>query len=272
MIDHVNHVMRHSSVSGTPLAILLMLAHYANRDGEAWPSMPTLAQHANVDVRSVKRAIKQLSDTGHIEVIGHGRCNQNRYLISMHSRDASVPSDSGDADVTSDTDVPTGRDVDVPIVGTPVSPNTLRNTTNQPLYGAMEVMDDLFERFWQAYPKRAGANPKAPARKKFLTKAKTTDPEFIIRAAERYADDVDERERTDRRYSRDFVCQAQTWLNQERWSEYEDESDDALHRMWMSKHAELGVWPEPWGPRPGEAGCRVAPHILTEFGFKGVVQ
>ncbi len=76
-----------------------------------------------------------------------------------------------------------------------------------------------FEIFWRTYPsRRPHSNPKKPARAKFETAVKHgVAAADIIRAAENYAAYV-EREGTDPK----FVPQAQTWLNQERWTQYQE--------------------------------------------------
>jgi hypothetical protein len=77
--------------------------------------------------------------------------------------------------------------------------------------------DVYFEEFWGKYPKRDGANPKEPARKKFLAAVKSgADPEAIIRAAKRSADVA----RSNGQIGTPYVPQAVTWLNQQRWGDY----------------------------------------------------
>jgi hypothetical protein len=77
--------------------------------------------------------------------------------------------------------------------------------------------DVYFEEFWGKYPKRDGANPKEPARKKFLAAVKSgADPEAIIRAAKRSADEA----RSNGQIGTPYVPQAVTWLNQQRWGDY----------------------------------------------------
>jgi len=72
-----------------------------------------------------------------------------------------------------------------------------------------------FEIFWKVYPKRDGANPKAPARKAFLAAVKSgTEPPAIVEGAKRYA--AKERERIGTPY----IAQALTWLRQRRWEDY----------------------------------------------------
>jgi hypothetical protein len=78
----------------------------------------------------------------------------------------------------------------------------------------------IFDRFWEAYPKRGtAANPKKPAKDKFGRLLKDgIDPETIISAAKRYA----AVEREAGRHGTDKVAQAITWLNQHRFSDYAD--------------------------------------------------
>jgi hypothetical protein len=74
-----------------------------------------------------------------------------------------------------------------------------------------------FDKFWKAYPRRDGANPKAPAARKFSAIVRSgTDPQEIIDAAKRYAAEMRAKcqERTP------YVAQAITWLNQQRWADY----------------------------------------------------
>ncbi len=85
------------------------------------------------------------------------------------------------------------------------------------------IGDDGFYDFWRAYPRRDGANPKAPASKRFLAIIKSgTEPQEIINAAHRYAAEMRAKgqERTP------YVAQAITWLNQQRWSDYSELAAD----------------------------------------------
>ena len=76
-----------------------------------------------------------------------------------------------------------------------------------------------FDEFWSIYPsRRSHSNPKKPARAKFEAALKRgAVAADIIRGAENYAAYV-EREGTDPKY----VAQAQTWINQERWTQYQE--------------------------------------------------
>lgn len=68
--------------------------------------------------------------------------------------------------------------------------------------------DPQFEQFWSMYPRKSAKGTARRAWSKAITK---TDPQTIIAAASRYADDPN-REPT-------FTAHAATWLNGERWDD-----------------------------------------------------
>ncbi len=75
---------------------------------------------------------------------------------------------------------------------------------------AADAADAMFERFRRAYPKRAGNDPKQPARKAWDARIKQgVDPEVMIAAAERYSRFCDATDKT----RTEFVKQSQTWLS-----------------------------------------------------------
>lgn len=86
-----------------------------------------------------------------------------------------------------------------------------------------------FSAFLAAYPKRDGANPKKPARQKFLAALKRVPAETLIAAARAYAADIRDRGKG----GTEFVAQMTTWLNQERWNDYAPETSASTTR-WAS--------------------------------------
>lgn len=83
--------------------------------------------------------------------------------------------------------------------------------------GATRPKIDRFDEFWGAYPKRDGANPKEPARKKFNAALKSgADAGEIIAATKRYAVECADRKIT----ATSYVAQSVTWLSQQRWGDY----------------------------------------------------
>lgn len=85
-----------------------------------------------------------------------------------------------------------------------------------------------FEEFWKAYPKRQGANPKHPARKKFEALVKNgLSSEVLISAARKYADG----EAALGHIGTPYVAQAVTWLNQQRFEDYQLSSEDLARQL-----------------------------------------
>lgn len=86
---------------------------------------------------------------------------------------------------------------------------------------ARTMVDDPFERFKQAYPKRKGSQPWTPAKEKFKKACRDgVDPEVIIAGAKRYAEQV----KRDGKINTEYVAQAKTWLNQRRWADDDDQA------------------------------------------------
>jgi hypothetical protein len=72
-----------------------------------------------------------------------------------------------------------------------------------------------FDRFWLAYPKRKGSNPKAPARVKFERIIREgVEPLALVAGAKAYA------EAEGSNVGTPYIAQAVTWLNQRRWEDY----------------------------------------------------
>jgi hypothetical protein len=81
----------------------------------------------------------------------------------------------------------------------------------------LAIAPKMFSEFWDAYPKREGANPKDPAYKSFQAAlASGDDPEAIISGAHRYADEL----RRIKKFGTSYVAAAMTWLNEQRWNDY----------------------------------------------------
>jgi len=95
-------------------------------------------------------------------------------------------------------------------------PDPLTTPLNPPTPDSRSI-DAAFARFWQAYPKREGSNPKQPAREKFgRAVRKGADPDAIVAGAEAYRRQCEDAEQIGTPY----VAQAVTWLNQRRWEDY----------------------------------------------------
>ena len=67
-IEAMSLVLHHSKSKGTAKLVLLGIANHEG-DGGAWPSVATLMRYANMDRRSVQRAIQKLVEIGELQVL-----------------------------------------------------------------------------------------------------------------------------------------------------------------------------------------------------------
>lgn len=57
------------------VAVYMYLDGRANKQGQCWPSIPTIARELKLSVSTVKRALHDLENTGHL-------CREQRYRES----------------------------------------------------------------------------------------------------------------------------------------------------------------------------------------------
>lgn len=125
--------------------------------------------------------------------------------------------------------------------------------------------DETFDEFLKVYPKRDGANPKTPARKKFLAAVKSgVDPQAIIGAARRFAAEARERGQIGTPY----VPQAMTWLSQQRWGDYAPIASSTgppqPPNANLPSDAELRARYERKSPKPERDSAREAEGVFRE--------
>ncbi len=222
-----DHRLGHAEVR-----VLAALGAHADKNGRCWLATTTLAEGIRVSTRQIRRCLRNLESCGYLRST-HRKGQRSIYSIVLDAIDpghggSGVPRTYSD---TPDTQVP-GLDVDpghpgsggadTQVPGTPdtqVPPNGVTNGVTEHKHTVASLADEQFEVFWRAYPsRRPHSNPKKPARAKFETAVKHgVAAADIIRGAENYAAYV-EREGTDPK----VVAQAQTWLNQERWTQYQE--------------------------------------------------
>lgn len=86
---------------------------------------------------------------------------------------------------------------------------------NRAVAKATRPTNSAFEEFWKARPRRAGADPKAPAAKLFQAAVRAGTPaEEIVAAAKRWAS-VDAG-----KIGTEYLPQAVKWLRDKRWEDY----------------------------------------------------
>jgi len=73
-----------TELHGFSIKVLVLLCSYANRAGITWVGQQRIAEHLQVSKQQVARAMKQLRDRGHIEVMSKGfrgeRANTTRVI------------------------------------------------------------------------------------------------------------------------------------------------------------------------------------------------
>lgn len=114
-------------------------------------------------------------------------------------------------------------------------------------------INERFEELWKVYPKRGGAsNPKKPARDKFERAVKSgVDPLEIIAAAMRYRDI----EQKAGRAGTEKIAQAKTWLNEQRWVDYESVAPELPLELTHGAKHPTGVYVKSDTPE-WDAWCR----------------
>lgn len=220
-IERVGDVLRHSKAKGTEKVVLIGIANH-DGDGGAWPSIETLSKYANVDRRSIQRAISNLVAMGELEVIPQGGGNRetrddrrpNLYRIHLTPREDGVTPVSPRS-IDGVTSVTERGDAGVANGVTSVTPRgdahaalTVHEPSTEPPSKDSAPVRDLFDTFWETYPRKAG---KVDARKAWAKAIRTADPRDIILGAMRYA--------TDPNRSPAYTAHPATWLNAGRWED-----------------------------------------------------
>lgn len=100
----------------------------------------------------------------------------------------------------------------------PSSPISKPNPTRAVASRRAPAGDEAFKKFMEAYPRRDGANPRAPAAKRLRQALKAgAELEAILAGVQAYRAEL---ERTGKLGTR-FVAMAATWLAQSRWQDYQ---------------------------------------------------
>jgi hypothetical protein len=122
-----------------------------------------------------------------------------------------------------------------------------------------------FENFWEAYPRRKGANPKAPAQAKFEAAVKQgADPKRIIAAIKAGVGfDRD-------KIGTEYIPQAVKWFNDKRWQDYLDgtEADETRRAEADRKAAAAGYF---WSDTEGRYVQRSPREASHETGIGPIV-
>ncbi|WP_363320931.1 helix-turn-helix domain-containing protein [Ramlibacter sp.] len=91
----MTRVWEQSASSGTELLMLLAIADYADDQGRAFPSIPTLARKCRTGERNAMYLLKGLQERGELRAHrGAGRNGTNLYQIVLPEADTAPPAQS----------------------------------------------------------------------------------------------------------------------------------------------------------------------------------
>jgi len=195
--------------------VLLVIADHADDSGmNSWPSMATIARKASVSPRQAQRLVKSLSEAGWLSVEEQAGGTRemrddrrpNRYTIRLSGATSVTSRD----DLRGDTEGPRGDAHDANGV-TPMTPKpSIEPSLIEPPLKTNHQNDaiEMFELFWNIYPRRVG---KAAAEKAFRKALTVTDVVSILEGARRYAEDPNR--------DPEFTAHPTTWLNAGRWDD-----------------------------------------------------
>ena len=236
-INFFRETGRAGNFSGAALLVTfnLLFTHLNGRTGRCDPAIARLAEETGLTPRSVKRAIRELEESGWW-IIGHrkgairfgGRSNTyvpnfakgNDKPVTILTEVVTdpLPADGASNGQGGDS---TGTKV---VTNESPKPGTNREESESPPLTPPRASEFesvfSFEEFWRLFPAREGENPKKLAQLEFDKALKRGgDPAAIIYGAANYADWVD---RHLRRADRRFIPQAARWLREDRWNDYQE--------------------------------------------------
>lgn len=202
-----------SDLSPTQRHVALTLSlHMNERGGSCFPSVGTLMSETGLAERTVREALKMLSETGWLvkkeRATGSGRQTSNEYQ-------ALVPGGEGAGDAPTGVQEVQGEGLtDAPPEGVLEGDSKRANPPNPPR-GEDDAWTRAFDLFWQEYPRKVGKPAAFRAFKSALKKNSSTGQMTAIAVGlqnwvEFWADDG-----TDERH----IPHPSTWLNQERWND-----------------------------------------------------
>lgn len=186
---------RFSKTKGGDLLVLLGIADFANDDGIAYPSIPTLARKARLTPRNAQRAIRRLVASGEL-LIEEGKGPHRTHLYRIILSEKAPSEGSQNVRVTKCQD-----DICDKEGVTFQPPNPLKRTVikkdrergdnsslSERKQDAFQAVDSQFEEFWKLYPARGGKKPEKKAALKNFSQLSAEDRQLILVAVKHYAE------------------------------------------------------------------------------------
>ena len=222
-------LIREASLSGNALLVFIALVARENRYGECWPSHATLAAEARMSEKSVRRALDELRDAGHVSWVRRqrpdGGQSSNHYRVHVRHGAPSEISGQGAllptpsvtvTDPPGQGDRPPRSEGPPPLVTVTdevepleVEPREGKNSPSPRKRGDDDSPE--FTRFWDIYPRKVG---KGAARTAWARALRRSTPEVITEAAHAHARTWAHADTEAR-----FIPHPASWLNAERWND-----------------------------------------------------
>lgn len=242
---------RYHAGGGEMLLALAIADHANDLGGDIFPSIKMLADKTRQSERTVQYQLRKMEESGWLILVnsGNGGRNQRReYIISpAWMKGANIaPLEKGAIDdVKGANDDTKGCNSQQERVQ-PIAPaynrhRTIKEPSKNHQRGTM-LFEEVFEQAWTIYPKRAGGNSKAAARKAWNARVKSgVDPEDMLAGTQRYAAYC----LATGRVGTQFVRQAATFFGPD--LHFEDEFDIPLqqgtkadrHAAWNARMSEV---------------------------------
>ncbi len=220
--------------AGNPGAklVLLVIANYADENGECWPSIERLAEETEQGESTIRRHLAGLKSAGLLawerQRRSDGSLSVNRYSLPLdlstttarfehhHRSNRAAPALKTDAHHRSPVSAQEEPSLEPSSIPAHAQPDAQRDAQMR-MRTSRTAHDDDFETWWKSYPRRVD---KGRARKAYATAAKKAPVEQLLAAAINYAAS---------RAGQDpkFTKHPTTWLNAESWL---DEPEPAQQR------------------------------------------
>lgn len=198
-IKLLNHGWRFSKAKGGALLVLLAIADFANDEGVAYPSIPTLARKARLTPRNTQRSIRHLVATGEL-VIEEGKGPHRTHLYRIVLADRAQQTECQNVRVTKghsdiyDKEGVTFQPVNPlkrTVIKKELSEGDIMSPSRQTAAAVEtdppQAVNSLFEEFWSLYPARRGKKlEKAKALKNF-SRLTTEDHQLVMVAVSNYS-------------------------------------------------------------------------------------
>jgi len=244
-----------SNHSGSELLMLLAIADFADDDGRAYPSIATLARKCRMSPRNVNHILPRLTASGELTIkVGNGPSGTNVYRVNLSHLSGVKPA-SG---VKSSSGVkPASAPPEAGFLNPlkPASPKPSLNHQEPPISCSSSKNAGLFERFWQAYPRKVGKKKAAGAFRRL--KVDDSKLSLMLAALAQQAQSAQWLKDDGR-----FIPHATTWLNQERWNDEDGPVATPSAAQWFKTAGFGSIW------EAENCGCTERNHKSFKGGRK----